>query len=156
VLALNGEDDPERQRSVMRSFAVEAKHLSALPAAEIKGLTAIVYAYAKRSNDALSGELATPDELAIPENARRDHEQPNVSQSPPLLGELLVCLFVPADRQEEQLGDLEEKFRKLWLPKFGRRAAPIVYIVNAILDRAVMISIGLVAAAIDRLLGVFR
>jgi hypothetical protein len=69
---------------------------------------------------------------------------------PSRLGQLLICLFVPVDRQQDRLGDFEEKFNTLWLPRFGRRLAQIIYIIHAIRLGAAVLRIAAVAAIVDR------
>lgn len=74
------------------------------------------------------------------------------SATPPCLGTLLICLFVPLDRQKERLGDFEEQFTTLWLPRFGPRVARLVYMAHAARSVAAMVRIALTAAVMDRVL----
>jgi hypothetical protein len=46
----------------------------------------------------------------------------------PSLCELLLCVTVEPKFQKDRLGDYEERFADLWVPKFGRRAAVVVYV----------------------------
>jgi hypothetical protein len=79
-----------------------------------------------------------------------------LSEGPPRLGELLICLFTRLDRQAERLGDFEEKFRNLWLPRFGPRIARIMYIFQVVRTAIAFSSVAMVAALVDRIVGVFR
>ena len=46
----------------------------------------------------------------------------------PLLCEWLICLLVDPEFQKDRLGDYEERFADLWVPKFGRQGAVVVYV----------------------------
>ena len=73
----------------------------------------------------------------------------------PRFGELLICLFVPLDRQNDQLGDFEEIFNTLWVPKFGIRLAKVIYILHALRSGAAILRIALVAKLVNRVFGLF-
>jgi len=79
-----------------------------------------------------------------------------VTTVPPRLGEFLICLLVPPDRQQYRLGDFEEKFNTLWLPKFGPRIARIFYITHAIRCAVSFFRIATIAAVLDRLIRALR
>jgi hypothetical protein len=79
-----------------------------------------------------------------------------VTTVPPRLGEFLICLLVPPDRQQDRLGDFEEKFNTLWLPKFGPRIARIFYITHAIRSAVSFFRIATIAAVLDRLIHALR
>ena len=70
---------------------------------------------------------------------------------PPQIGELLICAFVPLARQRERLGDFEEMFTSVWVPRFGNSVAKWVYVVQAVRSVVAMAGIGLIAAVADRL-----
>jgi hypothetical protein len=38
-----------------------------------------------------------------------------------------MCLLVDPEFQEDRLADFSERFNRLWVPKFGQRAAVAVY-----------------------------
>jgi hypothetical protein len=46
----------------------------------------------------------------------------------PVLCEWLMCLAVEPEFHEDRLGDYQERFNDLWVPKFGRRGAVAVYV----------------------------
>ena len=69
---------------------------------------------------------------------------------PPHMGELLICLFVPPDRHKERLGDFEELFNTVWLPRFGACGAKCVYIAQALRSAVAVMGIGAVAMVADR------
>jgi hypothetical protein len=50
--------------------------------------------------------------------------------SPPALGHKLACFLVPIDRQEEVLGDLDERFNARWLHTLGPTGARWCYVWN--------------------------
>lgn len=75
---------------------------------------------------------------------------------PPCLGELLLCLFVSQDRQENILGDFEEQFNTIWAPQFGSRVAQAIYMVNAVRSSAAIFRISAVGFILDRLIGVLH
>lgn len=74
------------------------------------------------------------------------------TSTPSRLGEFLICLFVPVDRQQDQLGDFEEKFNTLWLPKFGPRVARIIYIIHAARSAVTVFRIAAITAVVDHLM----
>jgi hypothetical protein len=89
----------------------------------------------------------------------RQTHRPETASSPPLssppqIGELIVCLIVRSDRQREALGDFEELFNTIWLPKFGPRLAKCVYIAQAARSTVATIGIGTAAAIAGRLWGI--
>jgi hypothetical protein len=73
---------------------------------------------------------------------------PNARQ-PPWIGELVVCLIVPPDRQEDRLADFAEKLQTVWLTQFGPRLAGTVYVAHALWSAAAVVRIGTVAAVVD-------
>lgn len=75
---------------------------------------------------------------------------------PPKFGEFLICWFVPLDRQDERLGDFNEKFTKSWVPRFGARGAKIVYLAHLIWSAAAVVRITIFVAAMDRVMRAFR
>ena len=92
--------------------------------------------------------------LPLAQNNGRKTEKSNRSQatdtSPPHIGELLICLFVPPDRHKERLGDFEELFNTVWVPRFGVRLARCVYIAQALRSAVAVMGIGAVAMVADR------
>jgi hypothetical protein len=46
----------------------------------------------------------------------------------PAICELLMCLVVDPEFQEDRFGDFHERFQSLWVPKFGRRGAVAIYV----------------------------
>jgi hypothetical protein len=46
----------------------------------------------------------------------------------PVFCEWLMCLAVEPEFQEDRLADYQERFNDLWVPKFGERAAVVVYV----------------------------
>ena len=79
-------------------------------------------------------------------------KSPNIS--PPRIGKFIVCLFVPLDRQDDRLGDLEETFNTLWVKEFGVRLAKFIYIWHAVRIVVVAMGIGAFAAFKDYLWGI--
>src|SRR5258708_5962606 len=67
------------------------------------------------------------------------------------LGRLIVCLFVPADKQEDRLADFEEMLNTVWIPQFGRRIGRLVYIWQALRSASAILKIGAVTAVADRI-----
>lgn len=67
-----------------------------------------------------------------------------------------MCLFVGTDRQQEKLGDFEELFNTVWLPKFGVRLAKLIYLWHALRSGVAIIRIDAVAAFADRVWGILR
>jgi hypothetical protein len=46
----------------------------------------------------------------------------------PLVCEWLLCLVIEPEFHEDRLGDYQERFADLWVPKFGRCGAVVVYV----------------------------
>jgi hypothetical protein len=46
----------------------------------------------------------------------------------PVLCEWLMCIVIDPEFQEDRLADYQERFSGLWVPKFGQRAAIVVYV----------------------------
>ena len=70
---------------------------------------------------------------SITEDARRSSEivdiaHPAQQAGPPRVCEFFMCLAVDPEFQKDRLGDYQERFADLWVPKFGRRAAVVVYV----------------------------
>jgi hypothetical protein len=42
--------------------------------------------------------------------------------------ELLMCLLVEPEFQEDRLADYEERFNNIWVPKFGWRGGVVIYV----------------------------
>lgn len=57
---------------------------------------------------------------------------PREAGTPPKIGEFLLCLMLPVGSHSERLGDFEEHYQTLWLPKFGKRPAECIYIVSVL------------------------
>lgn len=74
---------------------------------------------------------------------------------PPRSGQLLICLFVPPDRQADRLGDFEEQFNTVWLPRFGPRMARFIYMTHALRSAAAIIRITAIATVADRVMRAF-
>jgi hypothetical protein len=85
---------------------------------------------------------------------RASERKAAVSVEPPRLGQFLICLFVPADRQAERLGDFEEMLRTLWVPRFGLWGGRVLYTAHAIRSAGAIVRIAAVAMLIDRVKGV--
>jgi hypothetical protein len=51
---------------------------------------------------------------------------------PPRFCEFVMCLAVELEFQQDRLGDYEERFNDLWVPKFGRPVAVAVYVWNVL------------------------
>ena len=68
---------------------------------------------------------------------------------PPHWGELLLCLFVPPERQQERLGCLVERFHN-WEQRFGTRTARRLYIMHALRSPWDIVKIGAFGALMDR------
>ena len=49
-------------------------------------------------------------------------------ESVPVFCEWLMCLAVEPEFQDDRLADYQERFNDLWVPKFGQRAAVVVYV----------------------------
>lgn len=45
----------------------------------------------------------------------------------PVICEWLMCLAVDPEFQKDRLADYQERFNSLWVPKFGRRMAVVMY-----------------------------
>ena len=68
------------------------------------------------------------------------------------IGALIICLFVPINQQKERLGDFEELYRMVWLPRFRRPTlAKAVYIANALKSVADVLKITAVAWLCDQI-----
>jgi hypothetical protein len=67
----------------------------------------------------------------------------------PSIGEFIVCLFTPLERQGDRLADFAELFNSLWVPRFGARVAKLIYIVQALRSAAAVIRFAAVAAFAD-------
>jgi hypothetical protein len=74
---------------------------------------------------------------------------------PPKFGDFLICLFVPLDRQQERLGDFEEKFSLVWVPRFGVRTAKFIYIVHAARTAVTVVRAAAIGALVDRVMRAF-
>jgi hypothetical protein len=74
---------------------------------------------------------------------------------PPRLGELIICLFVPTNRQDDRLADFREIFESIWLPRFGSRLAGWVYIAQALRSAGAVVRIAAMAAILDRVARAF-
>jgi hypothetical protein len=46
----------------------------------------------------------------------------------PAICQLLLCLAVDPEFQEDRLGDFQERFDNTWVPKFGPRGAVAIYV----------------------------
>ena len=86
--------------------------------------------------------------------ARKSGRVPSVG-APPRTGEFILCLLTRPDRQVDRLGDFEEKYRTLWLPRFGQHQANMVYIVNAVCCAGTAIRIATIAKVIDYIRSLF-
>jgi len=75
---------------------------------------------------------------------------PATGPAPPGIGQLLICLFVPLERQKDRLGDFEEMFNSVWVPRFGVPLAKCVYVAQALRSAVAVVGIGLIAAVADR------
>jgi hypothetical protein len=54
--------------------------------------------------------------------------RPAQQARPPRVCEFFMCLAVDPEFQEDRLGDYQQRFNDLWVPKFGRRVAVTVYV----------------------------
>jgi hypothetical protein len=75
--------------------------------------------------------------------------------TPPRVGELIVCLFVPANRQGDRLADFAEVFEVVWMPRFGGRLARWVYIAQALRSAGAVVRIAAITALVDRVARAF-
>jgi hypothetical protein len=57
-----------------------------------------------------------------------DVSSPARHLGPPIACEFLLCLAVDPEYQEDRLCDFQEQFRRVWVPKFGRRVAIAMYV----------------------------
>jgi hypothetical protein len=57
---------------------------------------------------------------------------PTQQARPPRVCEFFTCLAVDPEFQQDRLGDYEERFNDLWVPKFGRPVAVAVYVWNVL------------------------
>jgi hypothetical protein len=57
-----------------------------------------------------------------------DIARPAQQSGPPCICEFILCLVVEPEFQKDRLGDYQERFVDLWVPKFGRRVAIAVYV----------------------------
>ena len=62
----------------------------------------------------------------------KDASQKVERTGPLSVAEFLVCVLLSDDRHKARLGDLEELYRTLWAPRFGRRWADVLYVVIAV------------------------
>jgi DNA-binding winged helix-turn-helix (wHTH) protein len=69
----------------------------------------------------------------------------------PRVGQLFVCLFVRPDRQQDRLGDFEELFRVVWVPRFGPKIAAWVYTAQAMRAAVSTLGVGVVAATLGHI-----
>jgi hypothetical protein len=46
----------------------------------------------------------------------------------PAICQLLLCLAVDPEFQQDRLGDFQERFDNTWVPKFGPRGAVAIYV----------------------------
>ena len=79
-----------------------------------------------------------------------------VPVSTPKFGQLIVCAFVAPDRQDDRLGDFHECFHTIWLPRFGRRAATLLYVWNALCLAGGCVRVAWIGTAIDGLYHLVR
>ena len=80
------------------------------------GFISIVGAVPTVTNNAPSqGSQGTPD-----------------TSAPPFIGEVIVDLFVPLNRQDELHGDLLEMFNRRWVPTYGARVAQLIHVAQAL------------------------
>ena len=49
---------------------------------------------------------------------------------PPLFGEFLLCLMIEVGAQRERLGDFQEHYETIWLPRYGKTASDLIYVVS--------------------------
>lgn len=88
----------------------------------------------------VAGRLRTSEERTEGNRDKRDVEQNSTlgvvksqpAAKPPLLGEILICLFERPDRHGERLADFAERFQTVWLPRFSPRVAKLIYLKHAI------------------------
>jgi hypothetical protein len=66
--------------------------------------------------------------------------------SPPGFGQRLACFLLPADRQEDVLGDLEERYRNRWLRTLGPSGAWWCFVWHVLISSPIL----------ARLIGGFR
>jgi hypothetical protein len=73
----------------------------------------------------------------------------------PRVGELIICLFTPLNRQLDRLADHAELFTTEWVPRFGERIARWIYIGKAVGSAVAVIKIVAIAAIADWVSRVF-
>ncbi len=96
----------------------------------------------RKSAAALQPSLVNPVEKPV---------EKAIHQSPPRFGELLLCLLIRSDRQQDRLGDLEEKFNGIWVPRFPLRVAKFIYIAQVLRTGITVAMAGAAMAVADRL-----
>jgi hypothetical protein len=91
--------------------------------------------------------------------ARIDEARIEARHAPPAevprFGEMLLCIFTKVERQQDRLGDFEERFRE-WERKFGMRAARRLYLLHALRSADDLVKIGIAGAIVDWLSRWFR
>jgi hypothetical protein len=103
------------------------------------------------ANGSIKFEETPRNEPAYWEDTYSDRVLPT-----PRIGELIICLFTPLNRQRDRLADHVELFTTEWVPRFGVRVAGWVYIWKALESAAAMVRIAVVAAIADWFARVWR
>jgi hypothetical protein len=83
------------------------------------------------------------------EEAARARAAQSEAPHPPWVGEVLIYLLVPLDRQDDRLGDFAERFQMTWLPRCGPRLAGVIYVAQVLWSAAAVAKIRMVAAIVD-------
>ena len=73
----------------------------------------------------------------------------------PAAAYFLVCLFVSPDKQQDRLADFHELLNTEWIPRFGPRIGSFFCVWHAITSAGAIVKIGIIAAVVDRIKGVF-
>lgn len=127
---LYGKDDPNDRKIIAVIWCSLRKRLAAYGLA---GTIEAVWGFGYKLNGATIDIQSDLDTMAVtnPDTAAGHVVTDPGIITPPRAGQLLVCLFVHPDRQQDRLGDFEELYRVVWVPRFGRRIAACVYVAQA-------------------------
>src|SRR5271170_7304098 len=77
-------------------------------------------------------------------------EEENSGAKVPVIGELLLCLFLPPERQKERLGCFEERYND-WKSKFGARIARRMYYFHSLCSIGAIIKIVTLGFVVDKI-----
>jgi hypothetical protein len=80
----------------------------------------------------------------------------SAAAGPPAVCVALICVLLPASKQQVAIGDFAELYSTVWCPCFGPRWANVVYCVQVLRTANAMIRYAAVAAIMDRVSAFFR